>query len=443
MNKRYPPSRNNRGTLANWPIIITCFIIWPLFPVGLVLLFIRLNNRNKETTSEYRHGHYYSDSAKNFSSGHIYTDDHDMPPKYSNERKPAGKASFIVSLAFFFVGGIIIIDALESFFWDNYLPDIMSQMFGGLCFVGVGLYLIWPQRRAGNAGRSLSSFIVSASLFFVGGMIAISVIEDTIYNGVYYGNGATIFVGACFIIAAFCVFRPKKRGEARNRLYERYRDIVGSKRAVAIWDIAVAIPVSMGKAYSDLQKMINLGYFGRTAFLDKKIGYLLMDTEAYDDIPTEGKKEKEKEEEHHINKNEVKSILGEIRRYNESIADPILSEQIARLESVVDKIFRAVEEDPKKRPQIQTFLDYYLPTTLKLIKTYSQLERQGESGENITNAKIKIEDTMEELVSGYERLLDRLYQGDVMDISSDIEVLETMMAKDGYSNKNRIQIDKD
>lgn len=376
MDNKYPPERNNRKTTVSWPLIIICFVIPPLIPVGIVLIFVRLNNRNKSKYEQGSMGYPYSEHRRSEERNSDYTKSRAAEAKESKERRQGGgKTRFIVSLVLLFIGGVCIVDSLQSAYYAG----------------GIGYY-----------------------------------IDD-------------LFLGICFIIVGALIMRSKSKGASETKLYERYANVVGTRRAVSVGDLAMAMGVSSGKAYGDLQKMVDSGYFGQTAFIDKKIGYLLLDSRAYEDIPIDAEEVKGEVPLKDIN--EFGSILSEIRKQNDTILDPILSEQVERLENITGKIFRAVEDDPDKRPQIQKFLDYYLPTTLKLMKSYSQLERQGERGENITTAKAKIEDIMEELVCGYERLLDRLYKEDIMDISSDIEVLETMMVKDGYSQKNTIQID--
>jgi len=456
MNKRYPPDRNRRRTVTSWPIIITCFIIWPLFPLGLILMFMRLNSRNKYKSREYRQRYYRDHTYRGDTGGHIYEepersydDDYGHTYEYSDHesydapssKKSTGKAPFIVSLAFFFVGGLVSISAFEDLFIDGLFGGGFTTLYVGLCFILVGFYFVLPKHiRQRKVMVSQSSFIVSMSLFFVGGLIIIETLTEIMYNSSFYESLTSLFVGLCFIVGAIMIMRPRVRENSGNDRYEQYVNIIGRRMAVPIREIAKKLSISEGKAYSDLQKMIFKGYFSKTAFLDKKIGYLLLSPEAYGEIAREDE-EKSEEDKLQTDRKVFALTLKEIRKLNDNIADPILSEQIGRLESIAGKIFRAVEEDTAKRSQIQRFMDYYLPTTLKLIKSYSRLERQGENGENITNAKIQIEDTMEELVAGYEKLLDSLYQDDVLDISTDIEVLATMMAKDGYTDKNKIQVD--
>ena len=76
-----------------------------------------------------------------------------------------------------------------------------------------------------------------------------------------------------------------------------------------------------------------------------------------------------------------------------------------------------------------------LKTTLKILNSYAQLEEQGVEGENISAAKVRIEGMMDKVVDGFEKQLDLLFQGDAMDITADVEVLERMLAKDGLSGQ--------
>ena len=84
-------------------------------------------------------------------------------------------------------------------------------------------------------------------------------------------------------------------------------------------------------------------------------------------------------------------------------------------------------------------MNYYLPTTLKLLKAYARLEKQAVAGENIKSSRQEIERILDKLTEGFRQQLDRLFQADAIDISSDIDVLETMMAKDGLLNEMKIR----
>jgi len=125
-----------------------------------------------------------------------------------------------------------------------------------------------------------------------------------------------------------------------------------------------------------------------------------------------------------------RKAIAEMKRLDDNIADPTISAQIVRLQELSGKIFAQVEQNPEKLPQIRKFMNYYLPTTQKLLNSYAEFEEAGVSGENLNQAKAKIQSTMDSIVAGFERQLDELYRADAMDIDSDIRVMETMLRRD-------------
>ena len=139
------------------------------------------------------------------------------------------------------------------------------------------------------------------------------------------------------------------------------------------------------------------------------------------------------------NINAANRILREIRRANDRIADPVLSQKIDRLEEVAGKIFRIIEKEPAKKGKAGTFLNYYLPTTLKLLNAYDRMGAQGVNGENIDNTMQRVESMMSTIVAAFEKQLDMLFGSEAMDISTDITVLENMMKREGLSEGDGVQ----
>lgn len=130
------------------------------------------------------------------------------------------------------------------------------------------------------------------------------------------------------------------------------------------------------------------------------------------------------------------SVLEEIEAINDAIAGEKMSEQIDRIRDTTKKILDYQDKRPEKAAQLHHFLSYYLPATLKILKTYGELEGQGVSGGNITGTMERIEGMMDQIVACFEKQLDRLYQGEAMDIAAEVQVLERMMAKDGLSKED-------
>lgn len=131
---------------------------------------------------------------------------------------------------------------------------------------------------------------------------------------------------------------------------------------------------------------------------------------------------------------EGQGALEEMRRLNDSIQDAAISAQIDRLEQVSGKIFRQVQKDPTQLPQIRKFMSYYLPTTLKLLRAYDDMSHQGVQGENITGTMERVRGMMGTIVTAFERQLDSLFGDQALDISTDITVLDNMMAREGLSD---------
>ena len=235
-------------------------------------------------------------------------------------------------------------------------------------------------------------------------------------------------------VAMFCSGTSIDRSLKR---YNKYLAVVGDYEAMAVEQLSRTLGYPRDRVEKDLQKMIDKGYFGDEAYLNMELGYLFRSGQADAELKQKRRQEqaqaaaaapppKETEEGY-------SGILRNIRRANDAIADEALSAKIDRLETITAKIFRAVEEDPKKRGRIDTFLNYYLPTTQKLLDSYAEFEAAGVEGENLRQAKARIESTMDLIVKGFEHQLDELYKADAMDVDSDIRVMETMLERDTAS----------
>ena len=128
--------------------------------------------------------------------------------------------------------------------------------------------------------------------------------------------------------------------------------------------------------------------------------------------------------------------ISEMKRLDDAIEDEKISAAIRDLEKVSQAIFDQVRAEPKKLPQIQKFMDYYLPTTLKLLNAYDRMDAAGVSGENIDTTKRRVEDIMGTIVTAFHKQLDNLFGTDALDISTDISVLETLLAREGLAGEH-------
>ena len=133
-------------------------------------------------------------------------------------------------------------------------------------------------------------------------------------------------------------------------------------------------------------------------------------------------------------KQERDRALSEMRRLNDAIQDETISRQIDHLEEVTGKILDQVIAQPRKQPQIRRFLDYYLPTTLKILNAYDRMSAAGIAGDNIDATKDKVEKMMDTIVKAFDKQLDALFGEEALDISTDITVMENLLAQEGLTD---------
>ena len=228
-----------------------------------------------------------------------------------------------------------------------------------------------------------------------------------------------------------CLFGAHKLRTGR-RLRKKIVNIVGDSQYMYIEDIAAAIPCSYDKCRKHLENCIDKGVFGENAYLDMRTGTLVVHGAPPAPQPAPAAAPKAQPEEAKAEDNYAQ-ILNQLRALNDAIPGEEMSDKISRLEAVSAKIFAQAKQNPDKLPQMRKFMDYYLPTALKLLKTYAELDAQGVEGENIRESKQRIEQVMDTLVTAFEAQLDRLFEDDALDVSTDIDVMENMLRADGLT----------
>ena len=128
--------------------------------------------------------------------------------------------------------------------------------------------------------------------------------------------------------------------------------------------------------------------------------------------------------------------LHELRDVNIRIPDEVMTKRIDRMEAASADIFAYIAEHPEKAAEIRRFMNYYLPTTLKLLNSYDKLSRQRVKGENIQKTMFEIEGMMETIAGAFEKQLDSLFDDDALDIAADISVMESILKQEGLSGED-------
>ena len=192
-------------------------------------------------------------------------------------------------------------------------------------------------------------------------------------------------------------------------------------------------------AWAALRDLYRPGQFAFVAVLSAGV-FLLLRAVCKDEVIETVVPDPPKEEEKPTGNAELDKMISdgqkaiaEMKRLDDAIEDEKISQDIRRLETVSQQIFDNVKADPSKLPQIRQFMDYYLPTTLKLLNAYDRMDSTGVAGDNITGTKEKVEKMMDTIVTAFEKQLDGLFGEYAMDISTDIAVMENLLAREGLA----------
>ena len=288
---------------------------------------------------------------------------------------------------------------------------------------------------AKGKGLIIGGGIVSAIFALGTAAVSMEVLSD-LFHGYFWTDDFIGLLAVMMFLAGglgmlFSGLNINRRGER----YLNYLAYIGANREVPLANMAAAFGVSVSALCKDLRRMLAKGILP-TGYLDLAEGKLFLTEMGY--RAPEPKREAPPQETAQEAAAREDDILREIRQVNDSIPDAVMSAKIDRIEEITGKILKYQKEHPNKEGQLRSFLNYYLPTTLKILRAYAQLDAQGIEGENISAAKRRIEDMMDQVVYGFERQLDKLFQDDAMDITSDVEVLENMLRKDGLSDEGGI-----
>ncbi len=304
------------------------------------------------------------------------------------------------------------------------------------------------------APKGSGAGIVMAVLgFVIGGVFGIAAFA-TILTGILTSMSTLLASGtflAVLFLAGMILGGKGVSLWSRVKRFKRYVKILDGREFCQVSELCSASGKSPSGVAKDLKGMIDRGMFLQ-GHLDEQKTCLMVTQNAYQQYlaaVNEQKKRQaeEKEREKRMNdpawSEECRAILKEgseyirhIHQANDAIPDPVMSEKLARLELIMTKIFRQVERDPDMASDLHKFMNYYLPTTTKLVDAWQELTDQPVAGENIAGTKKEIEDTLDTINTAFEKLLDRFFQDTAWDISTDITVMKTMLAQEGLVEDN-------
>ncbi|CEK30506.1 5-bromo-4-chloroindolyl phosphate hydrolysis protein [[Clostridium] sordellii] len=301
------------------------------------------------------------------------------------------------------------------------------------------------KRPAGSMSGILYILFGISGCLIYGSSVLIFIIFKILFGII----GSNILFVSAFLLLVVSIGLLLRGITLRKRVkrFKKYVRFIEDNNYFLIKDLAKFAKEKDSFVVKDLSKMIDLGMF-LEGHIDEEKTYFMLNDEVYNDylnlqkqqIAKETNNEKLNEEIENLEKNEVESTIKIGRNYIEqikNIKNDLSKEEIAvkldKLGNISNQILVQVEKNPNKIQEVNKFINHYLPITIKLINSYKDINNQSVQGENIENAKLEIEKSIDLINSAFENLLDDLFEDVVLDISTDISVLKTLFKQEGLA----------
>ena len=263
------------------------------------------------------------------------------------------------------------------------------------------------------------------------------------------GNGIFIILFLFFLVSLGLLLKGISLRK-RVKRFNKYVRFMENNTYISIEELSKLTKEKERFLLKDLGKMIDVGMFLQGHIDDEKT-YFILNDEVYNDylnlkkqqLAKENNDKKLKEKIDNFEKEDAKSTIKIGRDYIEQIKTvrnhlhkEDISMELDKLGNISEQILNQVEKNPEKAQEVNKFIDHYLPITIKLINSYEELNNQVIQGDNIKNAKIEIEKSIDLINKAFENLLDDLFEDVVLDISTDISVLKTLFKQEGLGEED-------
>lgn len=308
-----------------------------------------------------------------------------------------------------------------------------------------GKYISIPLILLGGIGMFV--FVGFLLISIIGFLMSGSLITKTVSSVVLSIGFIVCILSAVFLVKGIL-------GRKRYQCFKKYVEILNGREFCSVKELAEKTRTSEKKVCKNLRLMVKKEMFV-DGFLDNSQTCFTVTEEAYRQLlqAEESRKQREEqqkrrqeqmqEEVENISDSAVAEMIRKgneyiesIRLANDAIPGEVISAKLDRLENVIRKIFDSVKKHPEQMPEMDKFMEYYLPTTQKLVNAYKEFDALSIKGENVTKSMNEIENTLDTISNAFEQLLDDLFQDTAFDISADISVLQTMLAREGYKEKD-------
>lgn len=322
-------------------------------------------------------------------------------------------------------------------------PRTGKRRMGGNGSQHPELYARYPRDQVMGTVMAIAGFSLT-------GVFALSTLSTVLLLVVEPGLDVLAMVGTVILgsitAASLALGLWGQRARGRAKRFREYVAQIGQRGYCTVKELAQKCGYKEKKVRRDLKRMIESRMFLQGHMDEEETCIIATDSlyQQYLTTKDEVRKRQVQQEEEERQKQqlpeECRKVLEEgreyilhIRRCNDELPEPEISNKLYRLETIITRIFDEVEKDPELAGELRKFMSYYLPTTKKLVDAYVELEREPVAGENVVKMKKEIQETLDTINQAFENLLDGFFEEKAWDISSDISVLHTMFAQEGLT----------
>lgn len=317
------------------------------------------------------------------------------------------------------------------------------------------------QMRPGPLVKTKRVGSVAGVLYKVFGGIGMGLGGMFLMLGLLAWEAPLMLPGAIMLLFFFGMVQLGCSKHHRLKRADRYIQLCGARMYAEISQLAAAIQKSRSFVLHDVRRMLRMGIFpnghldeqGTTLMLNDVIYKQYQDAERARAVrerqalpvqeerpltPGELVEQEQRARDQELNQMiaEGMECIRKLRDINDAIEGEVISAKLYQLENLLKEIFDKVREYPDQMSQMHRVMEYYLPTTLKLVEAYKEFDQVSVPGEDILSAKAQIEKTLDTINAAFTELLNNLFRNRVYDVTTDAQVLETMLAQEGLTKES-------
>ncbi len=311
---------------------------------------------------------------------------------------------------------------------------------------------------------------ISSVLYRVFGGIGTGVmgILSAVFLGLGLGFGGGWWITFSMLLMVLFIFISMigvgVRQKKRLKCAEKYLELAGNNHYINVADLALHTGKPVKFVLKEIRKMLENGFFPQ-GHLDREESCLMLDDKIYREYLDLDKQRRIQEREQRTRElrnaavgkeapqqdsggkagedqeldamiSEGQECIRKLRNMNDNIPGEEISAKLFRMENLLKEIFEGLKEHPEQRHQMRKFMDYYLPTTLKLVEAYEEFDELSTQGQEIREAKAEIEKTLDTINGAFGELLNRMFRATAYDVTTDAQVLQTMLAQEGLAGQS-------